>query len=215
MEMTSMRSFIFSSVAALALGVSAPALFAQTTTITSYTMTSEQKAAHDAWVAERVAAYAAWPATYQEYYWTLTPSQQNGWWVLNDAQRGQVYAMTPDGRVTAWTSIEAQLAGQPVTATTSTSAPVAAAPAAAPATAADANASAPPIATTTTTITPTPMGAAVASTTTTGNMAPPPADAMGKSYPVCTSKMQDSCQNRGEGGAPGRSRAISTYRPKS
>lgn len=40
-----------------------------------------------------------------------------------------------------------------------------------------------------------------------GNMAPPPADAMNKSYPVCTSKMQDSCQNPGEGGAPGRSRA--------
>jgi hypothetical protein len=40
-----------------------------------------------------------------------------------------------------------------------------------------------------------------------GNMAPPPADAMNKTYPVCRGGMTDNCQNPGEGGAPGRSRA--------
>jgi len=41
---------------------------------------------------------------------------------------------------------------------------------------------------------------------------PPPADSIGKSYPVCTGKMQDSCQNPGEGGASGHSRASSHSR---
>ncbi|WP_295632734.1 hypothetical protein [Novosphingobium sp.] len=40
-----------------------------------------------------------------------------------------------------------------------------------------------------------------------GNMAPPPADTMNKAYPVCRGGMVDNCQNPGEGGAPGRSRA--------
>ena len=40
-----------------------------------------------------------------------------------------------------------------------------------------------------------------------GNMAPPPAEAMNKTYPVCRGGMTDGCQNPGEGGAPGRSRA--------
>ena len=41
-----------------------------------------------------------------------------------------------------------------------------------------------------------------------GNLTPPPATAMNKVYPLCTRKLQDSCQNPGEGGAPGRSRAL-------
>lgn len=41
-------------------------------------------------------------------------------------------------------------------------------------------------------------------------MSSAPADTMGKAYPVCTATMQDSCQNRGEGGAPGVSRASDT-----
>lgn len=41
-----------------------------------------------------------------------------------------------------------------------------------------------------------------------GNLTPPPASAMNKVYPVCTRTLQDSCQNPGEGGAPGRSRAV-------
>ena len=36
---------------------------------------------------------------------------------------------------------------------------------------------------------------------------PPPPEAMNKTYPVCTRGMMDNCQNPGEGGAPGRSRA--------
>jgi hypothetical protein len=47
-----------------------------------------------------------------------------------------------------------------------------------------------------------------------GALAPPPAEALNKTYPVCTRKLQDNCQNPGEGGAPGRSRAIGYYRPK-
>lgn len=50
-----------------------------------------------------------------------------------------------------------------------------------------------------------PSGQAV--TSYPGNMAPPPADAMNKTYPVCRRGMTDNCQNPGEGGAPGRSRA--------
>lgn len=43
-----------------------------------------------------------------------------------------------------------------------------------------------------------------------GNMAsvPPAGD---KAYPVCTARLQDNCQNRGEGGAPGRSRALKQW----
>lgn len=49
--------------------------------------------------------------------------------------------------------------------------------------------------------------APMAQESTPGNMAPPPADAMNKTYPVCRGGMTDNCQNPGEGGAPGRSRA--------
>ena len=41
-----------------------------------------------------------------------------------------------------------------------------------------------------------------------GNLTPPPADAQNRTYPVCGGAVQDSCQNPGEGGAPGRSRAL-------
>ena len=44
-----------------------------------------------------------------------------------------------------------------------------------------------------------------------GNLTSPPASAMNKVYPVCTRKLQDSCQNPGEGGAPGRSRALNYW----
>lgn len=48
-------------------------------------------------------------------------------------------------------------------------------------------------------------------TTVSNALPPPPAAAMNKTYPVCSRTLQDSCQNPGEGGAPGRSRA--TDRP--
>jgi hypothetical protein len=41
-----------------------------------------------------------------------------------------------------------------------------------------------------------------------GALTAPPAEAMGKTYPLCSKTVTDSCRNRGEGGAPGRSRAI-------
>jgi hypothetical protein len=44
-----------------------------------------------------------------------------------------------------------------------------------------------------------------------GNLTPPPASALNKTYPVCTRTLQDNCQNPGEGGAPGRSRALSYW----
>lgn len=48
-------------------------------------------------------------------------------------------------------------------------------------------------------------------TTYPGNLTPPPAQAMNREYPVCRGAIQDSCQNPGEGGAPGRSRALSYW----
>ena len=41
-----------------------------------------------------------------------------------------------------------------------------------------------------------------------GNLTAPPPQALSKTYPVCTRTLQDNCQNPGEGGAPGRSRAL-------
>ena len=45
-------------------------------------------------------------------------------------------------------------------------------------------------------------------TTNPGNLTSPPAQALNRTYPVCTRTLQDSCQNPGEGGAPGKSRAL-------
>ena len=46
-----------------------------------------------------------------------------------------------------------------------------------------------------------------APTVVNNTLPPPPASAMNKTYPLCTRTMTDNCQNPGEGGAPGRSRA--------
>lgn len=88
------------------------------------------------------------------------------------------------------------------------SADVSAPGAATPRTANDANAAVPP--TTDTTITTRTSGAGQQEviTTTTGNAAPPPASALDKDYPICRGAVKDSCQNPGEGGAPGHSRAL-------
>lgn len=58
------------------------------------------------------------------------------------------------------------------------------------------------------TVNPNPGGPAVVTHTNPGNLTPPPQSAMNKTYPVCTRTLQDNCQNPGEGGAPGRSRAL-------
>jgi hypothetical protein len=74
----------------------------------------------------------------------------------------------------------------------------------------------------TTTVTTTPAVPAQTTVTTTpaqpprttivtnnpGNLTPPPASALNKTYPVCSRQLQDNCQNPGEGGAPGRSVAL-------
>ena len=60
----------------------------------------------------------------------------------------------------------------------------------------------------TTTVSPNPGAPAVVTHNHPGNLTPPPQSAMNKTYPVCTRALQDSCQNPGEGGAPGRSRAL-------
>ena len=44
-----------------------------------------------------------------------------------------------------------------------------------------------------------------------GNLAPPPAESLNKTYPVCRRGQTDNCQNPGEGGAPGRSRALPSW----
>ena len=61
-----------------------------------------------------------------------------------------------------------------------------------------------------TTVTTTPAQPAQTTVTTTnpGNLTSPPTTALNKTYPVCTRTLQDNCQNPGEGGAPGRSRAL-------
>lgn len=41
-----------------------------------------------------------------------------------------------------------------------------------------------------------------------GNLTAPPPQAFNKDYPVCSRTLKDNCQNPGEGGAPGRSRAL-------
>ena len=51
----------------------------------------------------------------------------------------------------------------------------------------------------------------VVSTDNPGNLTAPPASSMNKTYPVCTRTLQDNCQNPGEGGAPGRSRALNYW----
>lgn len=58
------------------------------------------------------------------------------------------------------------------------------------------------------TVSPNPGAPATVTTTYPGNLTPPPQSAMNKTYPVCTRQLQDNCQNPGEGGAPGRSRAL-------
>lgn len=61
-----------------------------------------------------------------------------------------------------------------------------------------------------TTVTTTPAQPAQTTVITnhSGNLSAPPPQAFNKSYPVCTRALQDNCQNAGEGGAPGRSRAL-------
>lgn len=163
-------------------------------------LNAEQQVIYDAWPVDRRAEYDALEPEYQAYFWTLTPRQQDAYWVLTPEQRVQIMEMTPEARASAWTSIEEQLAVDAnaseasVAARTGSDVP-------APRTAAEANAQAAPPAPSVT------SGAGAVVTEYPGNLTPPPS-ALNKGYPVCTAQLQDSCQNPGEGGAPGVSRAL-------
>lgn len=81
-------------------------------------------------------------------------------------------------------------------------------PAPAPRSADQANAQATPAPPTVTIVPGAASGAGAVVTTYPGNDSGPPASALNKTYPVCTRELQDECQNPGEGGAPGHSRAL-------
>ncbi len=216
-----MRNFILTGAAALALAavpalaqdVKADAAANAAVSTSAGTLTADQQAIVDAWPAAKQTMYAAWPPEYQAYFWTLAPEQQEGYWVLTPNQRSQIAAMTPAQRTIAWQSIGRQLAAGANTGAASVAArtgdeiP-------APAQAADeANAAATPPAPRTAVVAEADTagaasGAGAVVTTYPGNLAPPPASALNKDYPVCSRAIQDSCQNPGEGGAPGHSRAL-------
>ncbi|MFM5893347.1 MAG: hypothetical protein ACKOQM_02815 [Novosphingobium sp.] len=153
------------------------------------TLTSAQQTDYNSWTAEQRSSYDSWPGAYQTYFWTLTPAQMTGWWRLSAEQRTQMMAMTPEQQAATWTSVEAQLTGQPAPAVVqanpvgSNDAPVATPPnppmadsPVAPAQPADPSYQAGPYK---------------------GALTPAPAEAMNKTYPVCTRKLQDSCRNPG------------------
>lgn len=191
-----MRNLLFPAVSALALLSAAGPLLVQTSAAqTASTMpmsapmlSASQQTDYDTWSPDQRTAYGAWPANYQAYYWTLTPNQMHGWWRLSAVQRGQIMALSPEQQVSAWTSIEAQLAGQPAgvvqanpvgsnePASATPPDPMAANDPVPPATPADTSYSAGPYK---------------------GALTAPPTEAMNKTYPVCTKKLQDSCRNRG------------------
>ncbi|WP_310531074.1 hypothetical protein [Novosphingobium sp.] len=188
----------------------------------TYTLTPEQQTLFNGWTAEQRASYDGWPYEAREYYWSLTGDQpmawwaltdpqrlsfvswpveyrtyylslpaerQKGYWALSDSQRGMVYKMSPEQQEKAWAAVAAQMAGQTPatpadqanppgmgTPTTGVPDPQAAAQAVPPAMPADASYQGGPYK---------------------GALTPPPETAMNKTYPVCTSKLQDSCRNRG------------------
>lgn len=188
-----MRHILLATVGMMAAVMAPGALSAQSDTMTpaaAITMTAEQQAMMSGWPADKQASFKTWPADYQTYFWTLTPAQQGGYWVLTNEQRGQLQKMTPQQRIATWQSIQAQMAGQPAP-----SAETAMPQSTAGAGAMPANDAAAPMAPS------APMATAV-----------PPAspEAMNKSYPLCSKTVTDGCQNRGEGGAPGVSRASDT-----
>lgn len=185
MEST-MRKTIMAGVAALALA-SLPAFAQNADADVTVTLSADQQAIYDAWSADERAAYDLWPPAHRTYYWTLPPERQQAYRYLTEDQRMQIDRMNLTQRDAAWKSIDAQIA-------------------------AGANNSATSVAARTGGTVPAPaQSAAVVTRTVPGNLTPPPASAMNKTYPVCRGNVQDSCQNAGEGGAPGKSRALSYW----
>jgi len=192
-----MRNLLFPAISALALlGATGPLVVqvsaAQTAVVTpagTVVLTAAQQTDYDTWAPDQRTAYDAWPVDYRTYYWTLSPNQMHGWWRLTDVQRGQIMAMTPDQRVSAWTAIEAQLAAQPAPAVVQAN-PVGSSepPAATPPNPVAAADPVPPA---------TPADPGYQAGPYKGALTPPPAEAMNKVYPLCTKTLQDSCRNRG------------------
>lgn len=197
-----MRRLILAGAASLALACGAAPILAQNVAAKS-ALTAQQKTAYDGWPAERKAAYDGWPAEYQAYYWSLSPNQQTGWWALTPEQRTQIIGMDAAQRSAAWVSIESQLKGTPSEAATATDS---ASPAQPPVEQVQANPRGEGPAS------PVPPSPARASDPVPpaqpsdpsyqagpykGALTAPPADAMNKTYPVCTRKVQDSCRNPG------------------
>lgn len=202
-----MRKLLLTTAAVLTLGSGAIIANAQPAGLSV-----EQTSAYKAWNDDQRNSYDTWPVDYRTYYWTLTPPRQSGWWLLTDEQRARIYAMAEADRAAALDRVQAELSAraaappqQPVVvqtqanppggglASTETPNPATASEPVAPAIPADSSYKAGPYK---------------------GALTPPPTEAMGKTYPVCTKGVTDGCQNRGEGGAPGKSRAIPYYRPK-
>jgi hypothetical protein len=172
-------------------------------------LNAEQRAMYDAWPAETRADYDALEPEYQTYFWTLTPRQRDAYWVLTPEQRTQIMGMTPQARANAWTSIEAQMAAGANNSQTSVTARTGGDVSASARTANQANARATPRPPSTTVVDDgNPATPATVVRNNPGNLTPPPASALNKTYPVCSARVQDNCQNPGEGGAPGRSRAL-------
>lgn len=189
-----MRNRLMSNASALVLLCAAGPLVAQTdaaTTAVATTLTSAQKMDYETLAADQRASFDTWPADYQAYFWTLTPNQMHGWWKLTPAQRAQIMAMTADQRVSSWTSIEAQLAGQSAASIPPVSAnPVGSAdlPTDTPPNPASAAMPVPPA---------MPADPAYQATPYKGALTAPPVEALNKVYPLCTKTVRDNCRNRG------------------
>jgi len=154
-----------------------------------YAMTVEQKTTYQTWPAPQQSDYDAMPADYQAYYWGLTPEQQKGYWALTPDQRGKLYKMSPEQQKMAWQSISQQLAGQtPTTPPGQANPPGPGVPTAGVPNPQTANQAAQPA---------MPADEAYQGGPYKGALTPPPADAMGKTYPVCSKTVTDSCRNRG------------------
>ena len=175
-------------------------------------LTAEQATAWQAWSEDQRRSYDTWPVDYRTYYWTLTPPRQSGWWLLTDEQRARIYAMAEADRAAALDRVQAEMSAR---ATMPPSAPAVVQTQANPTGAGVPSATPPNPATAADPVPPAqPADPTYQAGPYKGALTPPPAEAMNKTYPVCTKAVQDNCQNRGEGGAPGRSRALPYYRPK-
>lgn len=152
-------------------------------------MTVQQRTTYATWPTERRSQYDAWPIESQTYYWTLAPEQQEGYWALTDDQRGQVYNMSPEQQALAWQSIRQQLSGQtPSTPPGQANPPGAGVPTTGVPNPQTANQAARPA---------MPATQSYQGGPYKGALTPPPADAMNKDYPVCSTTVTDGCRNRG------------------